>query len=114
VTAENGTTKKTYTVSVDRKSYEGTCGLAVEDCLGIDPTTVKINVSGGSTQIVEGPTGNHLIKTLPGDAAGQAEGAEVVKIIKFYGFNQECFIGRGTSGIMEYWKTSGEIPVGAY
>src|SRR6185436_8321191 len=82
VTAEDGTTKRTYTVNVTRTSYESTCALAVPDCLGVNPASLTINNTGTSYQLIE--SGNHLLQTFPGDAAGLAEATQLKNIIQFY------------------------------
>ncbi|MFP3943790.1 MAG: hypothetical protein ACLFWF_07845 [Alphaproteobacteria bacterium] len=57
----------------------------------------------GRWKIVDG---DHWIADF-GDKSGEAK--EAFRIVKFYGFDRQCFVGRpGPS--MTYWKRGGTIP----
>lgn len=79
------------TVSSDRANFSIRCqsetAEAKEDCVRFDPGAAEVKNVGGRWKIVEG---NHLLF----DFDNQAEAAQALKTMKFYGLNQSCFVGR--------------------
>jgi len=58
-----------------------------EDCLTFNPNTVQASFTGGMWKMVDG---NHAMFSFP----NQAEAVKAVQIVKHYGFNHSCFVGR--------------------
>lgn len=67
--------------------HSGAGNLAGEDCVGFNPATVAASSAGGMWRMVDG---NHAMFIFP----NQAEAEKAVQIVKHYGFNQSCFVGR--------------------
>jgi hypothetical protein len=76
---------------------------AREDCVSFNNRTVQLKRINGRWKIVDG---NHWIADFGGNAR---EAKQAFRIVKFYGFNKQCFVGRpGPS--MTYWKRGNGIP----
>ena len=72
-----------------------------EDCIGFNNNTIEVKQIGGRWKIVDG---NHYIADF--DNKG-GEATKAFTIIKRYGFNQQCFVGRpGPS--FTYWLKDGK------
>lgn len=80
--------------------------LFKEDCIGFNPARIAVKNIGNRWKIVEG---SHYILDF-GD--NKAEAITAFKIIKRYGFDQSCFVGRpGPS--MTYWLKNGRAVSGS-
>lgn len=73
-----------------------------EDCISFNPNTISIK----NNRIVDG---SHWIMSFP----NYAEAKQAYKIIKHYGLNQYCFVGRPDPSFT-YFLKNGKSPVGAY
>lgn len=63
-------------------------GLPGEDCVSFNPNNVKVKNVNGSWKIVDG---NHWMFDF---GSKKAEADQALAIIKKYGFNKSCFVGR--------------------
>jgi hypothetical protein len=70
---------------VDNHAAAGS--MANDDCVGFNPATVQVSSAGGIWRMVDG---NHAMFSFP----NQAEAQRAVQIVKHYGFNASCFVGR--------------------
>lgn len=66
-----------------------------EDCLEIRPDNVEVEQSGSNWQVVDGSS---LITTYE----NRDDAVRAVDTIQFYGFTQNCFVGRPDPD-MQYW-----------
>jgi hypothetical protein len=81
-----------------------------EDCVPLDPKTLKVAQINGHWKIVGGPGGNIWEFDFE-NKKGEADKA--LRILEFYKATQSCFVGRpGPS--FEYLKTAGGVPTGAF
>jgi len=64
-----------------------TGSIPKEDCVGFNPANVQVSTTGGLIRMVDG---NHALFAFP----NQAEAQRAVQIVKHYGFNNSCFVGR--------------------
>jgi hypothetical protein len=62
-------------------------GPCKEDCITFNPTTVTVKQSGTKWLVVSGASSMF-------SAPNKAEAEKIVKIIKHYGLNKSCFVGR--------------------
>lgn len=87
-----------------RPAYPGAYGARVrEDCVSFNNATVRLRRINGRWKIVDG---SHWIADFGGNAV---EAKRAYRIVKFYRFDQQCFVGRpGPS--MTYWKSGGGVP----
>jgi len=67
--------------------HAGAGALAGEDCVTFNPNTIEAKLDGGQWKMVDG---THLMFSFP----NQAEALKAVDIVKHYGFNHSCFVGR--------------------
>jgi hypothetical protein len=81
--------------------------LAAEDCIGFNPANVQAQLINGRWKVVDG--GNWLMDF----GSSQAEAVKARDIVKYYGMNQMCFVGRPNPP-MTYFKISGAYPQGSY
>jgi hypothetical protein len=82
-----------------------------EDCLGFDPANVQAVNVGGRWKVVDGP---HWILDF---GASQANAEKARDIIKHYGMDEICFVGRPSrtgQQLMMYFKVNGAAPAGAF
>jgi tyrosinase-like protein len=82
-----------------------------EDKIAFDPTKVKAEKVQGSWKVTEG---THWMFDFGADQAGAKKAADV---IKHYGANQSCFVGRPSAPgktIMGYLLVGGNAPTGAF
>lgn len=78
-----------------------------EDCIGFDPDDTSVRAIGGRWKIMEGAS--HAMFDFAGN---EGEARRTHQIIRHYGANQSCFIGRpGPS--LTYLLVSGRAPSGA-
>jgi hypothetical protein len=70
---------------VDNRAAAGS--MSGDDCVGFNPATVQASSAGGIWRVVDG---SHALFSFP----NQAEAEKTVQIVKHYGFNQSCFVGR--------------------
>lgn len=82
---------------------EDVCGK--EDCIGFNTSTVHYKQEGDRYLITDGRSRMLIAPNKP-------EAAKIVKVIKTYGLNQQCFVGRPGASFTHYTK-SGAAPVGA-
>ncbi len=74
-----------------------------EDCIGFNPMQVQAVLVGGHWKVVQGAMS--MI-----DFGNNAAGAmRAVKVIKAYGFSQQCFVKRPNAAMM-YWKVGNSVP----
>ncbi len=82
-----------------------------EDCLGINPANVQAKNVNGSWKVVDG---NHWMMDF---GSKQADAKKARDVIKHYGMNRMCFVGRPSKGgkqLMMYFKINSSSPVGAF
>ena len=82
-----------------------------EDCLSFNPKNVTAKKIAGSWKVVDG---NHWMLDF---GSKQKDAKKAVKIIKFYGMNRICFVGRPAPGgkqLMMYFKINDKAPVGSF
>lgn len=80
-------------------------GPCKEDCISFNPANVTVKQSGSIWLVVDG---THSMFSAP----NKAEADLIVKIIKFYGVNKSCFVGRPDPSFMYLLKGTAS-PVGA-
>jgi hypothetical protein len=81
-----------------------------EDCVSLDPKTLKVVEIGGHWKVVEGPGGSHWAFDF---ADKKDEAYKALRILEFYKATQSCFVGRpGPS--FDYLKNAGGAPTGAF
>ena len=83
---------------------------AAEDCVGFNPVTVAASLVNGTWKVVDG---GHWMMDFGTGSAGQTEAMKSRDIIKHYGLNQMCYVGRPDAP-MQYFKRNGAFPQGAY
>jgi hypothetical protein len=77
-----------------------------EDCVDFNPVTAQLAQVQGRWKIVDG---SHWVFDFGNK---QGEGRDALRVIKHYGVNQSCYVGRpGPS--FEYLLVSGRAPMGA-
>ncbi len=76
-----------------------------EDCVGFNPNHIKVARIHGRWKVVEG---NHLLFDF---GSKRNEARETLRIIKHYGMNQSCFVGRPRPSF-QYMLRSGQAPTG--
>ncbi|HNY30621.1 MAG TPA: papain-like cysteine protease family protein [Fibrobacteria bacterium] len=84
--------------------------LAAEDCIGFSPANTQATLVNGTWKVVDG--GMWLMDFGSG-ATGQTNATKARDIIKFYGLNQQCFVGRPNAPMM-YFKVNGAYPTASY
>ena len=77
-----------------------------EDCIGFNPAKIEVKKVSGSWKIVEG---SHWILDF---GSNEAEARQALRIIKHYGMNRHCFVGRPDPS-MDYWLVDGKAPAGS-
>ncbi len=77
-----------------------------EDCVSLNPVTAKVSNIQGSWKIVDG---SHWVFDFAGD---KASADKSLAVIKHYGMNQSCFVGRPNPSF-KYMMISGHSPTGA-
>ncbi len=78
-----------------------------EDCIACNPNNLQVVNVGGSWKIVEGS------RWLMDFGAKEGDARESLKVIKHYGMNSHCFVGRPNAPF-EYWLVGGSAPAGGY
>ena len=78
-----------------------------EDCISCNPNNLQVVNIGGSWKIVEG---GHWLMDF---GSKEADAHESLKIIKYYGMDSHCFVGRPNASF-EYWLVGGTAPNGGY
>ena len=81
-----------------------------EDCVPIDSGALTTFEDGGRLILFDGRS---RLLDFDTSAQGRAEAATAQSIIEFYGFTQQCFIGRPDASMM-YWLVGNRIPQGAF
>lgn len=82
-----------------------------EDCIPFNPRRVRVQNIGGRWKVVDGP---HWILDFAGS---QANARKAARIIKFYGLNHICFVGRPSrtgKQLMMYFMINNTVPVGPF
>lgn len=78
-----------------------------EDCVRFNPATTRVRRFGNDWKLVDG---SHHMKSF---GSLVAEARRALQIIRHYGLNRLCFVGRpGPS--MEYWKRTNALPAGRF
>jgi hypothetical protein len=77
-----------------------------EDCIGFNPNTSEVRRIGGRWTIVDG---SH---SMFGFGNKEGEARQSLRIIKHYGMNQSCFVGRPDPSF-QYMLVSGNAPSGS-
>jgi hypothetical protein len=77
-----------------------------EDCISFNPNTAAVRRIDGSWKIVDG---SHWLFDF---GSKQSEARQALRIIKHYGMNQSCFVGRPNPSF-EYMLVSGNAPSGS-
>jgi predicted Ser/Thr protein kinase len=85
----------------------GTAAPVAEDCVGFNPKTIQVKQISGNWKIVDG---SHWVFDF-GSSRDEAEKA--YNIIKFYGMNQSCYVGRPDPSF-RYLLVSGNAPSGSF
>lgn len=76
-----------------------------EDCIGFNPNNVAVEQHGSNWTVVDG---SHWIFAAP----TPAEAKQIIAVIKRYGANQTCFVGRPDPSLT-YLLKDGTAPAGA-
>jgi hypothetical protein len=76
-----------------------------EDCIVIDPVTVKADNAGGVWKVALGPT------AALDYGADAASAKHAVDVIQHYHFTRQCFVRRNTASMM-YWRNGVAVPPG--
>ena len=76
-----------------------------QDCITFDPERLTVENINGNWKIVEG---NHWLMDFDQE---EGEARQALKIIKYYGMDSHCFVGRPNPS-MEYWLVNGNAPAG--
>lgn len=77
------------------------------DCINFDPDAAQVVQVNGRWKIVVGPM---LLKDF---AASKDEAVQSLSIIKHYGLNAQCFVGRSHGSVaMEFYLSNGQAPEG--
>ena len=84
--------------------------LEDEDCVPINSSALAINTSSDGTQL-ELSDGFSILLSFELTQRDEAETAKA--IIEYYGFTEQCFVGRPDSSMM-YWLVNGQTPQGSY
>lgn len=79
--------------------------LLKEDCVSFNPATTEVKNIGGRWKVLDG---SHWILDFEGN---KAEADRSLKIIKHYGLNSLCFVGRPDPSLT-YWRVNGQAPAG--
>jgi len=79
--------------------------LLKEDCIAFNPATTEVKNISGSWKIVDG---SHWILDFGGN---KAEADQALSIIKHYGLDSQCFVGRPDPSLT-YWRVNGQAPSG--
>ena len=77
-----------------------------QDCITFDPEQATVVTENGTWWIVEG---DHFRMDFDHEVE---EAEQALEIIKYYGMNSRCFVGRPDPS-MEYWLVNGNAPEGA-
>ncbi|MCK6692718.1 MAG: M12 family metallopeptidase [Thermoanaerobaculia bacterium] len=83
-----------------------TPGPCKEDCISFNPNNVTVKQSGAKWLVVDG---SHSMYSAP----NKAEAEKIVKIIKHYGLNKSCYVGRPDASF-EYLLKGNASPSGAF
>ncbi len=78
-----------------------------EDCISFNPDNIEVKLVNGRWKIVEG---SHWIFDFENK---KDEAMKAYQIIKHYGMNQSCFVGRPDPSF-EYLLVSGNAPTGPF
>ena len=84
--------------------------MAAEDCIGFNPATTTASLVNGTWKVVDG---GHWLMDFGAGATGQTNAYKSRDIIKYYGLNQNCYVGRPNAP-MQYFKKNGAFPTGSY
>ena len=84
----------------------GPCKGLAEDCLSINPANVSVRQSGANWLVVDGSRSMFA-------APNKTEADQIVKIIKHYGLNKSCFVGRPDPS-MQYLLKGTAAPTGIF
>ncbi|MDH5218686.1 MAG: hypothetical protein OEX19_13375, partial [Gammaproteobacteria bacterium] len=89
---------------------KGASASSHEDCVPINAGTLSTFEDGGNLILTDG-----LSRMLAFDNStqGEVEAALAQSIIEFYGFTQQCFVGRAGAS-MTYWLVGNRIPQGPF
>jgi hypothetical protein len=83
---------------------------AAEDCIGFNPANVSAAYINSSWKVVDG---SMWLMDFGNTSASYGNATQSRDIIKYYGLNQQCFVGRPNPP-MQYFKKSGAFPQGHY
>lgn len=78
-----------------------------EDCIPCNTNNLQVTNIGGNWKIVEG---SHWLMDF---GAKEGDARESLKVIKHYGMNSHCFVGRPNAPF-EYWLVGNSAPSGGY
>ena len=78
-----------------------------EDCIKFDPTKASVKRVGGRWKIT---VGNMFLKDFGNN---EKEARQALRIIKRYGMNKQCFVGRPDPSL-EYYLVNDKSPSGAF
>lgn len=76
-----------------------------EDCVPLNPSRIRVVKSGNLWRVMDDVNISKALKT-------RAQAEKVFRVMKHYGFTQQCFVGRPNAS-MEYYLVDGQAPVGA-
>ncbi|HPD97331.1 MAG TPA: hypothetical protein PLP89_03310 [Synergistales bacterium] len=79
--------------------------LLKEDCISFNPATTEVKNISGRWKVVDG---SHWILDF---GANKGEADKSLAIIKHYGMDSVCFVGRPDPS-MTYWRVNGQAPSG--
>ena len=90
-----------------KEGADSASGIVKEDCVSFNPQTTAVRQIDGRWKIVDG---NHWLFDF---GAKKAEADKAYRIIRHYGMNRSCFVGRpGPS--FTYMLVNGNAPVGPF
>lgn len=78
-----------------------------QDCISFDPGQAEVKQMGSTWKIV---VGSMMMLDF---GSNEGEARQALKIIKHYGMDQQCFVGRPDPS-MEYYLVGGSSPSGSY
>jgi hypothetical protein len=81
-------------------------GPCKEDCVPFNPDNVTVKYTGTLWLVMDG---SHSLFSAP----NYTEASRIVKIIKYYGLNRSCFVGRPNPSF-QYMLKNSTSPIGAF
>jgi len=99
--------KANFSIKIEQASSGGQTAQLKEDCVTFDPKKAEVKQINGRWKIVDG---NHWVFDFD---QKKDEALLALRIIKHYGMNSSCFVGRPDPSFT-YLLVSGNAPAGAF